>query len=159
MSDPRVALREAGLRPKKSFGQNFLVAANVAEQIARACVPDPNLGQATVVEIGAGTGALTALLGERARKVIAIERDRDLVPLLAARFAGSNVEIVEGDAQTTDYAALFRKLQSLGYRGDVVVEVSGMIFKKPGYDPRIAAQKSYTALKSGLEKAGLAPKA
>jgi 16S rRNA (adenine1518-N6/adenine1519-N6)-dimethyltransferase len=60
-----------------------------------------------VVEIGAGTGALTAELAARGKAVIAIERDRDLVPLLEARFAGTNVRVLEGDAQTTDYAALF----------------------------------------------------
>ncbi len=56
---------------------------------------------------------------------------------------------------TTDYGALFRQLQTLGYRGDIVVEVSGMIFKQPGYDPRAAAQKSFAALAAGVEKAGL----
>jgi len=57
---------------------------------------------------------------------------------------------------TIDYGAYFRKLQQFGYRGDVVVEVSAMLFKKAGYDPKEAARKSYTALTAGLEKAGLA---
>lgn len=56
---------------------------------------------------------------------------------------------------TTDYGALFGQLQKLGYRGDVVVEVSGMIFKQPGYDPRAAAEKSFAGLTAGLAKAGL----
>lgn len=105
-TDPRTVLRDAGLRPKKSFGQNFLVAPGIAEQIAIACVPDPEVGRATVVEIGAGTGALTALLGVRAKRVVAIERDRDLAPILRSRFAETNVEIREDDAQSVDYAAL-----------------------------------------------------
>ena len=105
-TDPRTVLRDAGLRPKKSFGQNFLVAPGIAEQIAIACVPDPEVGRATVVEIGAGTGALTALLGVRAKRVVAIERDRDLAPILRSRFAETNVEIREVDAQSVDYAAL-----------------------------------------------------
>lgn len=106
-TDPRAVLRDAGLRPKKSFGQNFLVAPGIAEQIAIACVPDPEMGRATVVEIGAGTGALTALLGVRAKRVVAIERDRDLAPILRARFAPeTNVEILEDDAQSVDYAEL-----------------------------------------------------
>lgn len=107
MSDPRADLRAAGLRPKKSFGQNFLVSLGVAEQIAAACVPGTELGQVTVVEIGAGTGALTELIAARAKSVVAIERDRDLVPILSTRFSGTNVRVVEGDAQTVDYAALF----------------------------------------------------
>jgi inosose dehydratase len=46
----------------------------------------------------------------------------------------------------TDYASYFKKLRELGYHGDVVVEVSAMIFNKPGYDPIDAARKSFAAL-------------
>ena len=112
MSRPRVSelLREAGLAPKRSFGQNFLVAESVIRTIAAACVPDLETGRARVVEIGAGTGALTSALLARARNVLAIERDRDLVPLLARAFAdeiaAGALEILEADAQTADYPAL-----------------------------------------------------
>jgi 16S rRNA (adenine1518-N6/adenine1519-N6)-dimethyltransferase len=104
--DPRALLREAGLQPKRSFGQNFLIAESVADAIARACVPDAEVGRARVVEIGAGTGALTHRLASRAAHVIAIERDRDLVPLLVQALAGTGAEVVEGDAQSTDLATL-----------------------------------------------------
>jgi 16S rRNA (adenine1518-N6/adenine1519-N6)-dimethyltransferase len=104
--DPRVVLRDAGLRPKRSFGQNFLVASAVATAIAEACVHDDEVGRARVVEIGAGTGALTRLLAPRARSLAAIERDRDLVPLLERELAGAEVRVVEADAQTVDLAAL-----------------------------------------------------
>ena len=106
MRDPRVALRAAGLRPKRSFGQNFLVAEPIARGVARACVPDAEVGQAGVVEIGAGTGALTRFLAERAKTVVAIERDRDLVPLLAQELADTGVRVVEADAQTVDLGEL-----------------------------------------------------
>ena len=105
--DPRAVLRDAGLRPKKSFGQNFLVASNIAASIAEACVHDDEVGSARVVEIGAGTGVLTRLLAGRARTVAAIERDRDLVPLLHREMAdAAGVRVVEADAQTVDLAAL-----------------------------------------------------
>jgi len=104
--DPRAVLREAGLRPKKSFGQNFLVSDGITRAIARACVPDAEVGRARVVEIGAGTGALTMLLAERAATVTAIERDRDLVPLLAQALEGTRARVLEEDAQTADLAAL-----------------------------------------------------
>ena len=58
---------------------------------------------------------------------------------------------------TTDYGAYFKKLHDFGYRGDVVVEVSAMVFKRPDYDPHAAARKSYAALVAGVEKAGLKP--
>jgi 16S rRNA (adenine1518-N6/adenine1519-N6)-dimethyltransferase len=104
--DPRAVLREAGLRPKRSFGQNFLVAEGIARAIAAACVHDDELGAARVLEIGAGTGALTRLLAERARSVVAVERDRDLVPLLQRDLASDRVRIVEADAQSVDLAEL-----------------------------------------------------
>ena len=104
--DVRAVLRDAGLRPKKSFGQNFLVADSIAATIAQTCVHDDEVGRARVVEIGAGTGVLTRLLAARARTVAAIERDRDLVPLLQREMADAGVRVVEADAQTVDLAAL-----------------------------------------------------
>jgi 16S rRNA (adenine1518-N6/adenine1519-N6)-dimethyltransferase len=104
--DPRAVLRDAGLHPKKSFGQNFLVAERIVLAIAQACVHDDEVGRARVVEIGAGTGGLTRILALRARSVVAIERDRDLVPLLERETADTPVRVVEADAQTLDLAAL-----------------------------------------------------
>jgi inosose dehydratase len=69
--------------------------------------------------------------------------------------AEGKVEFLLPGEGATDYGAYFQKLHALGYRGDVVVEVSAMVFKQPGYDPRAAAQKSYAALAAGVEKAGL----
>jgi 16S rRNA (adenine1518-N6/adenine1519-N6)-dimethyltransferase len=107
LTDPRALLRAAGLAPKKGFGQNFLVAPDVARKIAEAAVPAGE--RAIVIEIGAGTGALTTELASRASRVVAIERDRDLVPILRTAFATApHVEIVEADAKTADYAALAR---------------------------------------------------
>jgi 16S rRNA (adenine1518-N6/adenine1519-N6)-dimethyltransferase len=102
--DSRARLREAGLHPKKSFGQNFLVTEAVARAIAVACVPDAEVGRARVVELGAGLGALTALLAERSARVVAVERDRDLVPILRATLDDPRVEVVEADAQGFDVA-------------------------------------------------------
>jgi 16S rRNA (adenine1518-N6/adenine1519-N6)-dimethyltransferase len=82
------------------------VANAIAVSIAEACVHDDEVGRARVVEIGAGTGVLTRLLAGRARTVAAIERDRDLVPLLQREMTDANVHVVEADAQTVDLAAL-----------------------------------------------------
>jgi 16S rRNA (adenine1518-N6/adenine1519-N6)-dimethyltransferase len=96
-------LEARGLRAKRHFGQNFLADTSIARRIAELCVPDE---EHAVTEIGAGTGALTAPLLERARRVVAIERDRDLVPLLNERFAASiqsaRLFVEEADAKTVD---------------------------------------------------------
>ncbi|MEM9691152.1 MAG: 16S rRNA (adenine(1518)-N(6)/adenine(1519)-N(6))-dimethyltransferase RsmA [Myxococcota bacterium] len=95
-----VQSRAAGLRPKKSFGQNFLRDPGTAARIAAATVDDGG----TVVEVGAGLGALTEPLLLRATRVIAIERDRDLVPILRAAFDGvDHLKLEEADAARFDY--------------------------------------------------------
>ncbi len=106
-TSPRALLVRYGLRPKQAFGQSFLADVGIARKIAELSTADPG---GTVVEIGAGLGALTRPLLERAAKVIAIERDRDLVPALAQELedevAEKRLEILEADAKKVDYAAL-----------------------------------------------------
>jgi 16S rRNA (adenine1518-N6/adenine1519-N6)-dimethyltransferase len=131
--DARSLLKGAGLRPKRSFGQNFLVAAPIAHAIATACVPDDELGRARVVEIGAGTGTLTRLLAERARVLVAIERDRDLVPLLERELASSAVHIVEADAQTADLGQLLGEARSDSPRvlcGNLPYAITGSLLRR-----------------------------
>lgn len=83
-SGGRRLFRDRGLRAKKSFGQCFLADANIARRIAREAIPEQS---GTVLEIGAGTGALTTTLLDRAERVVAIERDRELIPVLHEAFA------------------------------------------------------------------------
>jgi 16S rRNA (adenine1518-N6/adenine1519-N6)-dimethyltransferase len=110
MIDARALLREANLFPKRSFGQNFLVAERIVRGIAEAAVPEGELGRARVLELGAGLGALTSALVERAAHVTAVERDRDLVPILARALAESvdagRLTIVEADAQAVDVGSI-----------------------------------------------------
>jgi 16S rRNA (adenine1518-N6/adenine1519-N6)-dimethyltransferase len=90
---------------KKSFGQNFLVDDAYIRKIVDAVDP-----QSTdlVLEIGPGRGALTERLLEKAGRVIALELDRDLVPLLAQKFGSGvqNFELIEGDALNYDFTRL-----------------------------------------------------
>ena len=97
------AFRERGLSAKKSFGQNFLVDRGLARQIAELSAYEEG---GTVVEVGAGLGALTEPLLERAARVVAIERDRDLCPILRDAFAGPIADgkliVREADAKQID---------------------------------------------------------
>ncbi len=130
MSHVRALLTERGLRPKRSFGQNFLTDANILDLIARACVPDDSMSNATVVEFGAGTGALTAALVKRAKVVIAVERDRDLVPILESQF-GDSVKVIEGDAQAEPLEPLFEG--AIGLRvlsGNLPYQITGSLLQR-----------------------------
>jgi 16S rRNA (adenine1518-N6/adenine1519-N6)-dimethyltransferase len=100
--DPRALLSRRGLRPKDSFGQNFLIAPPVALSIVRAVDPRPD---ECVVEVGTGPATLARMLAPRARKILAIERDRDMVSALAAEDLPANVTVLEADAAQFDYAA------------------------------------------------------
>jgi 16S rRNA (adenine1518-N6/adenine1519-N6)-dimethyltransferase len=110
-AETRQILRSWDLHPKKSFGQNFLVSESVLHAMAAACVPNDEVGRAEVVELGAGLGALTRALAVRARHVTAVERDRDLIPLLETALRGpldlDQVTVSESDAQSLDVPAAF----------------------------------------------------
>jgi 16S rRNA (adenine1518-N6/adenine1519-N6)-dimethyltransferase len=88
-------------RAKRRLGQHFLTDPRLLGRIADALGAGPG---DTVLEIGPGPGGLTAALAERAGRLVAIEKDRDLVPALRARFPSAT--IVEGDALEADWAAL-----------------------------------------------------
>lgn len=104
INDIKTLLHSHGFRFSKSMGQNFLTAAWVPEDIAEAAEPDENTG---VLEIGPGIGCLTEQLSLRAGKVVAVELDNALKPVLAQSLAGrDNVEIVFGDVLKTDLHAL-----------------------------------------------------
>jgi 16S rRNA (adenine1518-N6/adenine1519-N6)-dimethyltransferase len=101
---PQELLRGAGLRAKKSWGQNFLCDATVLADIAAATEAGPSR---PVVELGAGLGALTHHLLEAGGPVVAVERDREIVPHLR-EYLGSypGLSLREADAARLDYAAL-----------------------------------------------------
>ncbi len=127
-------LRDAGLSAKKSFGQNFLVADDVIGRIAAACVPEADVGRARVVELGAGTGALTAALVARAAHVTAVERDRELVPLLSLALpdalASGAVSIIEADAQTIDVARAYDGEPGLRVlAGNLPYQITGQLLR------------------------------
>ncbi|RII27743.1 MAG: 16S rRNA (adenine(1518)-N(6)/adenine(1519)-N(6))-dimethyltransferase [Geobacter sp.] len=92
------------IRPKKALGQNFLTDHNVLARIVDTVelAPDDH-----VLEVGPGQGALTRLLAARAARVVAVELDRQLVPLLRREFADSGkVEVVEADILRADLPEL-----------------------------------------------------
>ena len=104
----RQVLKRHGLKPKRSWSQNFLIDEDVLFDIAEAV----EWGEVqTVIELGAGIGTLSAMLARNARRVVAVERDRDLAALLRAEFKNNPVvEVLEDNAATLDFGELSGRL-------------------------------------------------
>ncbi len=92
---PQKLLAKYHLRPHKGLGQNFLSDDTVLAGIADAAgIPE----HASVLEVGPGLGSLTRHLAARAERVVTVELDKDLIPVLRKELADCpNIEIVEGD--------------------------------------------------------------
>jgi 16S rRNA (adenine1518-N6/adenine1519-N6)-dimethyltransferase len=97
-------LRQHGLHPNKSLGQNFLLDENALQQVVSAANVSP---QDDVLEIGAGLGSLTRHLALCAHSVVAVEVDQSLIQALNQVVSQySNVRVVQGDILTLDPAGL-----------------------------------------------------
>lgn len=94
-------LERHGFRFSKAMGQNFLIEGWVPRDIADACGADERTG---VLEIGPGIGPLTSQLAQRAGKVVSVELDQRLYPVLRETMAGAdNFTLIEGDAMKLDF--------------------------------------------------------
>ena len=103
-NDIQNLLARHGFRFAKSLGQNFLIEDWVPRDIAEACIADKQTG---VLEIGPGIGPLTQQLARRAAKVVSVELDRRLYPILAETMADfDNFTLVPGDIMKCDLKAL-----------------------------------------------------
>lgn len=100
MEQPRDILKRHGLRPKHSWGQNFLGDEEALEAIADAANLRPG---EPVVELGPGLGHLTRFLAATGAHVTAVERDRDMLTVLEKE-AIPGVRVVAGNAATVDFA-------------------------------------------------------
>ncbi|MEY2591129.1 MAG: rRNA (adenine1518-N6/adenine1519-N6)-dimethyltransferase [Acidimicrobiaceae bacterium] len=100
-------LERHDLAPSRALGQNFVVDPNTVRRVVRLAGVAPG---DHVVEVGAGLGSLTLELAAAGAHVLAIERDRYLIPVLREVLAGAgvtaSVDVVEADALTLDWTAL-----------------------------------------------------
>ncbi|HCE18298.1 MAG TPA: ribosomal RNA small subunit methyltransferase A [Anaerolinea thermolimosa] len=100
-------LRAHGLRPQRDLGQNFLADSSILRRIVQAAELPPG---AAVLEVGPGLGSLTRWLAVVARRVVAVELDAHLLPVLEDVLGGlGNVEIVQGDILQLDPATLMNE--------------------------------------------------
>jgi 16S rRNA (adenine1518-N6/adenine1519-N6)-dimethyltransferase len=93
------------MRPLKSFGQNFLVDRSVLQNIVEAAAIEPD---DELLEVGSGTGVLTRELAKQARRVVAVELERDMLSLLKDTTAAyPNVELVARNLLFLDPVEIF----------------------------------------------------
>ena len=104
INDVKALLSRHGFHFSKSLGQNFLIQSWVPQDIAASSGADKNTG---VMEIGPGIGPLTCELAKRAGKVVALELDKALLPILDETLAEfTNAHVISADVTKTDCAAL-----------------------------------------------------
>jgi len=140
-------LRVYGIKPRKRLSQNFVVDKRLVETIVSYASPSIN---DDVLDVGAGLGALTIRLAEKAGKVIAVEIDKRLVEVLRNRFKNyGNVEVIHGDILDLNIAAsiivgnipyhistpILFKILNMNFRRAVLTlqkEVAERLIAKPG---------------------------
>ncbi|MCL2578224.1 MAG: 16S rRNA (adenine(1518)-N(6)/adenine(1519)-N(6))-dimethyltransferase RsmA [Defluviitaleaceae bacterium] len=127
-----------GLMAKKKLGQHFLIDGHVLSKIISAadiCADD------TVLEIGPGIGGMTQALLAAGANVLAVELDKQLVPILSEMFAGENFTIVQGDILRVDLTEL------LGDKGTTPLSPIKVVANLPYY---ITTPVIFRLLESGL---------
>ncbi|MDD2215008.1 MAG: 16S rRNA (adenine(1518)-N(6)/adenine(1519)-N(6))-dimethyltransferase RsmA [Eubacteriales bacterium] len=107
----------------KSLGQNFLIDGNLVDRI----IENSLIGKEDlVIEIGPGIGVLTAAAAKKARKVIAVEIDRNLIPILQETLAGyDNIEIINRDIMKTDFREIIKNAEKGNKRPFNSVKIIG----------------------------------
>ena len=103
----REVMEKHGFNFSKALGQNFLINPSVCPRMAEYALTEENMG---AVEIGAGVGVLTAELAKRAKKVVSIELDNRLLPVLNETLSDfDNVEVINADVMKVDLHKLIEE--------------------------------------------------
>ncbi|RMG21399.1 MAG: ribosomal RNA small subunit methyltransferase A [Deltaproteobacteria bacterium] len=119
---PRALLEAHGLRPKKGWGQNFLRERWVLDRIVAVLSPAPG---ERVIELGAGLGHLSERLLRAGADVVAVERDRDLVPILES--ALPELCVVAADAKQVDLRTLAGGAEKIAVTGNLPYHLTSPI--------------------------------
>jgi 16S rRNA (adenine1518-N6/adenine1519-N6)-dimethyltransferase len=128
----KAQLEQHGLRPKRSLGQNFLADQSICSKIAELACP---AGSCSVLEIGAGLGALTAPLLARGAHVLAVETDHELCRVLREKFeaelASGQLTLLDADARELDLGELLAQLkQPRTLAGNLPYHLSGLLLRR-----------------------------
>jgi 16S rRNA (adenine1518-N6/adenine1519-N6)-dimethyltransferase len=142
-------------RPRKRFGQHFLVQPQIAQRIvALAKLHDGD----AVLEIGPGHGALTTLLATAARELWLIEIDRDLHAALSQRFAATpHVHVIEADALRVDYAALLHAAAPVVVVANLPYNIATPLLMRLLENPELFARLVIMVQREIADRLGAAP--
>jgi 16S rRNA (adenine1518-N6/adenine1519-N6)-dimethyltransferase len=138
MTTPKEILHQYGIKPNKKLGQSFLIDINVINRISD--MADIS-GDDIVVEIGAGIGVMTEGIAKKAKRVIAVEIDRNLVDVLKDKLGGyDNVEVHSGDILKYDFNSVAKTHNSkIRIIGNVPYNISSpLIFRLISFRPVIS---------------------
>ena len=135
------ALASRGLSPRKRFGQNFLIRDDLAERIVEYGHLRPD---DVVIEIGPGAGALTPHIAQRARQVVAVEKDTGLAAFLREELSElPRIAIVEADFLEFDIAATAREYgaEQVAIVGNIPYNITTPIIERI-FDQRAAIRSA-----------------
>ncbi len=150
----RAWLEKAGVHPAKRMGQNFLMDGAALSRIAGLAVAEPC---DFLLEIGAGTGNLTARLLEREARVVALERDRRLVAVLSERFGRApGLTVVAGDVLAMPIRSLLAPGR-LAVAGNIPYSLTGEIVRKLADDMPSVCRAVLTVQKEVARRLCAAP--
>ena len=119
--------QEEWSKPKKALGQNFLTDRRILDTIGEAVAATP---ADLIIEVGPGRGALTEVLLAKDAKVLAIELDTSLVPVLREKFAGKNFSLLEGDVLEVDFLQLVGERRDAKFAANLPYYISTAVLQK-----------------------------
>ena len=123
------------MNAKKQLGQNFLVDKNKINMIINSL---PKLETSTVVEVGPGKGALTIPLSLKAKEVIAIEIDSDMIEILNEKVKTSNFQLINKDILNIEWDSLLKNKTNIQFVSNLPYYISTKIMFKVAYDERFS---------------------
>ena len=112
------------MKAKKEFGQHFLVQENIAERLAQSL---HLTGCDAIVEVGPGKGILTKYLLRLSLPVMAVELDRDMIPLLEKEFKNTSLRLVQGDILNIRFDELLEPGINFALVGNFPYNISSQI--------------------------------
>jgi 16S rRNA (adenine1518-N6/adenine1519-N6)-dimethyltransferase len=128
---------------KKRFGQHFLVADRIIQRIVDVSAPKED---DILIEIGPGQGAITGQLIKHGNQLIAIELDRDLIPLLKTKFGDhKNFSIIESDVMKVAFADCVTENKMITIVGNLPYNIGSLILLKMAKERKVL-RKAYVML-------------